>query len=265
MAMIYQELTYPEIARIAPDAVAVLPLAAIEQHGDHLPVMTDTAIAGELGRRVEEALPETIVLLPVLWVGSSHHHLGFPGTLSISSETYVCVLCDLCESLVSAGFRKIFLLNGHGGNQTPFAEALYRQGLKHCNKWIAAQSYWKLAAKELAGADFMETPALSHACEYETSMLLALREDLVKMHLAKGARAERNSAFYDPLGYGPSLISVSETFDQLSPNGALGSPELATAEKGRKLFDLVTPVLTSFAKEFASWPEKNSGVCHSGR
>ena len=256
--MILSELTSPEIARIAPDTVAVLPLAAIEQHGDHLPVMTDTAITAELARRIELALPETVAVLPVLWAGSSHHHLGFPGTLSISSETYVRVLCDLCESLIAAGFRRIFLLNGHGGNQTPFAEALYRLGLKHRNVWIAAQSYWILAGRELAEQDFMETPRLSHACEYETSMVLALREDLVRMDAARGDRADRGSAFYDPLGYTPSRVATFETFDQLSPNGALGSPELATAEKGRKLFDLITPVIVSFLEEFSAWAEKSS-------
>ena len=252
--MIYAELTSPEVARIAPDAVAVLPIAAVEQHGDHLPLVTDTAIAGELGRRLEAALPDTVALLPTLWVGSSHHHLAFPGTLSISSETYVRVLCDLLECLLAAGFRRIFLLNGHGGNQTPFAEALYRTGLKRQDVWIAAQSYWKLAAPELSKADFMKTPALSHACEYETSMMLALRGELVKMDLAKGARADRASAFYDPLGYGASLVAVSETFDRLSPNGALGSPELATTEKGSQLLDIAAERLHAFMREFSQWP-----------
>jgi len=81
--MIYSNLTSKEIAHIAPGSVAVLPLAAIEQHGIHLPVVTDTAIATELGRRVEKALSDTVVLLPTLWAGSSHHHLSFKGTLSI--------------------------------------------------------------------------------------------------------------------------------------------------------------------------------------
>jgi creatinine amidohydrolase len=253
--MIYADLTSEDIARIAPGTVAVLPLAAIEQHGFHLPVVTDTAIATELGRRVEKALDSKVVLLPTLWAGSSHHHLAFKGTLSISSETYVRVLCDLLESLLAAGFRRIFLLNGHGGNQTPFAEALYRIGLQRPGAWIAAQSYWKLAAAELSAQDFMETPALSHACEYETSLMLALKPEKVRMERAQGCVTPRNSAFYDPLGYGPSVVEVVETFDRMTPHGAMGSPELGTPEKGQRLLELITRKLTEFLCEFAEWAE----------
>lgn len=252
--MIYADLTSEEIAWKAPDTVAVLPLAAVEQHGDHLPVVTDTAIATELGRRVERAMSDQIMLLPTLWAGCSHHHLSFKGTLSISSETYVRVLCDLIESLLSAGFRRIFLLNGHGGNQIPFAEALYRIGLQRRDVWVAAQSYWKLASEELATEKFMETPALSHACEYETSMMLVLRPECVQMDRAKGCETQRNSQFYDPMGYRSSLVEITETFERMTPNGAMGSPELASEEKGRKLLDLFERKLVVFLQEFSSWP-----------
>ena len=129
--MKYGELTSSALGKIARKTIAVLPLAAVEQHGTHLPVITDTAIADELGRRVEKALPKSLVLLPTLWCGSSHHHKGFPGALSLRSETYIHVLCDLVECLIETGFNRIFLLNCHGGNQTPFAETLYRLNLKY--------------------------------------------------------------------------------------------------------------------------------------
>jgi creatinine amidohydrolase len=255
--MLYCELTYRDISRLAPDRVAVLPIAAVEQHGAHLPVDTDTAVATELGRRVEAALPDKVLLLPTLWAGSSHHHRKFPGTISISSDTYIRVLCDLIESLLAAGSRRIFLLNGHGGNQTPYSEALYRIALAHRDDrprpWVAAQNYWCLAAPELAAQTFMESPRLAHACEYETSLMLALRPGSVKMELAKGERAARASEFYDPLEYRPSLVHVAETFEALTPHGALGSPEKATAEKGRKLLDLIADVLVRFVQEFSAW------------
>jgi creatinine amidohydrolase len=256
--MKYANLTSPEIARIAPDAVAVLPLAAIEQHGGHLPVCTDTSLVSELGRRAEAALPDTVALLPTLWPGCSHHHLGFKGTLSISSETYIRVLCDLCECLISDGFTKIFLLNGHGGNHIPFCEAIYRLGLKHRDVWITGQSYWNLAAKELAEQDFMQTPRLTHACEYETSMMMALDEKLVKLAKAEGHRCARESQFYDPLSYTPSRVVTMEAFDQMTPSGAMGSPELSTPQKGRRLFDLITPLLVDFLHEFSQWKPKTN-------
>jgi len=255
--MLFAELTSPEIGRLAPGRVAVLPIAAVEQHGAHLPVETDSAIAAELGRRVEAARPDRVLLLPVLWAGSSHHHLKFPGTLSISSETYTRVLVDLVESLIASGCRRIFLLNGHGGNQTPFCEALYRVALARRDDrprpWVAAQNYWSLAAPQLAAAGFMESPRLTHACEYETSLLLALKPDTVNMDLARGERAARESRYYDPLEYGPCLVHVCETFEAMTAHGALGSPEKATAAKGARLFDLITDSLVDFIDDFAAW------------
>jgi len=252
--MIFGDLTSPDIGRIAATKVAVLPLAAVEQHGDHLPVVTDSAIVTELACRVERQLSDHIVLLPTLWAGCSHHHLRFPGTLSLSSDTYVLVICDLVESLLSSGFRRIFLLNGHGGNQIPFSEALYRLALKRSGAKIAAQSYWRLAARELSAQNFMSSPNLTHACEYETSMMLALRNDWVKMEKAAGAHPKRDSAFYDPMGYVPSRVFVSETFESLSPNGALGSPELATAEKGQHLLEIIETCVVGFLRDFSQWP-----------
>jgi len=257
--MKYAELTSPELGKIAPGLIAVLPLAAIEQHGDHLPVVTDTVIADEIARRVESALPDQIALLPTLWCGSSHHHKGFPGTLSLRSETYVNVLIDLVNSLIDTGFRRIFLLNAHGGNQTPFAEALYRLNLAHRGPdepWIAAASYWNLAAKELSEQNFMETPKLSHACEYETSMMQRLRIDWIKGN-GQGESDGIGSTFYDPLGYSPSRVIVSQSFDQLSGNGALGSPEKATPEKGEQLYSLVSDVIVRFLQDFSTWERRS--------
>lgn len=256
--MHFLDCTSPQLARLAPDRVAVLPLGAVEQHGQHLPVSTDTAIVSELARRTEAALPDQVVLLPTLWLGSSHHHLTFAGTLSLSSATYQRVLVEAIESLLSSGFHRIFLLNGHGGNQTPFASALYELALAHRAAsplpWIAAESYWRLAAPALAVQKFMETPALTHACEYETSLMRALREDLVRPELAKGTRVDRGSKFYDPLGYRLSQVTICETFEQMTPHGAMGDPSLATAEKGRKLFDVITAEIVAFVKEFGTWP-----------
>lgn len=253
------ELTSPAVRKAASRSIAVLPLAAVEQHGKHLPVMTDYAIAEELGSRLELALPNRVMLLPTLWCGSSHHHLAFAGTLSLSSATYLQVLCDLVDSLRTSGFRRIFLLNCHGGNQTPFAEALYRLNLKYKGKhepWIAAGSYWNIAVNELKRQRFMETPALSHACEYETSLMLALRGDLVAKNGPRGESGAVGSRFYDPLNYRPSRIVVYQSFEQLSATGALGSPELATAEKGRRLFELIVPALVEFVEDFSKWKRR---------
>lgn len=254
--MIYGELTSPELGKIAPKTIAVLPIAAVEQHGNHLPVITDTALVSEVARRAEAALPKKIALLPTLWVGSSHHHMAFPGTMSLQSDTYVRVLKDLIDSLLNTGFRRVVLLNGHGGNVNAASEALYRVALEHREArppWVVSATYWHLARRELAEQKFMESPNLTHACEFETSMMLGLRTDWVKMSQAKGRRAVRESKFYDPLSYTPSRIAVSESFAQMTETGAMGSPHKATAEKGEKLFSLIAKPVVEFLTEFSTW------------
>jgi len=254
--MKYGDLTSPDIGRLAPGLVALLPIGATEQHGSHLPVITDTAVVTELAARVEAALPRKVALLSTFWVGSSHHHFGFPGTMSLRSDTYILVLQDLIESLLAGGFRRVVLLNGHGGNVVPACEAIYRVALKHPRRtapWVACATYWHVAREALAEQKFMETPKLSHACEYETSLMLGLRTDWVDLRRAKGHRTRRDSRYYDPLGYTPSKVSVSETFSQMTETGAMGRPELASAEKGRKLYDLITPCLVDFLTEFSGW------------
>lgn len=243
--MIYGEQTSPVLGALAPNLIAVLPLAATEQHGDHLPVITDTAITNEIVRRVELAMSQEILVLPTLWAGCSDHHMGFPGALSISSGTYVHVLCDLVNSLIKTGFRRIFILNGHGGNQTPFAEALYRLNLEHAGPnepWIAAASYWNLAAPELAAQSFMESSRLSHACEYETSLMLALNKDYADMTRAKGTTPLMDSR-----------VTVAQSFHQFTPNGAVGHPELATAGKGERLYEIISAATVNFLRDFSQW------------
>jgi creatinine amidohydrolase len=256
--MIYGDLTSLDLGRIAPQTIALLPIAALEQHGCHLPVITDTALVTEIVQRAESALSETVALLPTMWAGSSHHHKGFPGTMSIRSETYIRMLEDLIECLIDSGFKKIAIINGHGGNVTPMAEALYRISLKyqeHDAPWVVATSYWRLGAEQLASQAFMETPKLTHACEYETSMMLGLRADWVRMERAVGDLPTRKSAYYDPLGYRTPLVTVSETFSQLTDSGALGSPEKAAPDKGLRLFEVYSATLIAFLTEFSTWPQ----------
>lgn len=240
------------------DRVAVLPLGSFEQHGRHLPLLTDAMICTEVARRAEEQLEDEALFLPTLWVGASDHHRAFPGTVSLSNETYVRVLADALESLVSGGFRRVFLLNAHGGNVTPSRQALYDVQLRHRDEpdlWLAFGSWMTIAAGRIAALEEVEQEHVSHACEQETSMILRLRPELVRMEAARGANIPFGSAFYYPDFSGPSLVDVPRAFDGLSETGALGRPEIATAEKGEALFEAAAAEVTAFVREFAGWPE----------
>ena len=257
--MKYAELKRPDIQRMdKAHKVAVVPLGSLEQHGLHLPLCTDSLLGEELAVRVEANLPQTVLLLPTLWLGSSHHHLKFPGTVSVSSSLYIDLVCQLCESLLAAGFVRIFLLLSHGGNDVPCREALNRLSLAHRERsdfWIASGGWWSLA-DDILRLPEMETPRPTHACEYETSMVLATRSDLVELPTAAGHCVQVASRFYQPAG--PSKVHVALPFEQMTRTGALGRPDLASPEKGENLLEVISARLTDFVREFANWEREDA-------
>jgi creatinine amidohydrolase len=253
--MQYGEHNWTQITDLT-DRVVVLPLGSLEQHGRHLPMLTDSMIGAEIVRRAEAELGESALFLPILWTGASDHHRGFPGTVSISNAVYVDVLVDMLDSIISAGFHKIFLLNAHGGNITPGRMAIYEAQMRnreHSDLWLAFSSWWTIAAPQVAAITCVDEEMVTHACEQETSMILVLRPELVRMDAARGATIPFESAFYCPDFSRPSRVVVPRAFDQLSETGAFGHPEVATTEKGEALFAAATEQVVRFVREFAGW------------
>ncbi len=242
------------------DRVVVLPLGSMEQHGQHLPLLTDTMIATEIARRAESELGDMALFLPTLWAGASDHHRRFAGTISIRSESYVRVLADMLESLIDDGFRRIFLLNAHAGNITPSRMAIYDAQVHHSDKldlWLAFSTWSTIAAQQVAGLSGLEQKSVTHACEQETSMILHLRPDLVTMEAARGVNAPFESAFYNVDLPRSSRVDVPRSFEQWSTTGAFGHPEVATAEKGEALLSVVVGEVVAFVREFATWPARD--------
>lgn len=123
--VLLQELSWPKVAAVAGDLPVVIPIAALEQHGRHMPVFTDSMLLDEVVRLARGSLGDRVVWTPLLWLGNSHHHIDFAGTLSAAPRTYLDLLADLLDNLVTHGFRRIILLNGHGGNITPAGQAIF--------------------------------------------------------------------------------------------------------------------------------------------
>jgi creatinine amidohydrolase len=239
------------------DRVVVAPLGSLEQHGLHLPLLTDTLIITEVARRAEAELGDEALFLPTLWLGASDHHRAFSGTVSAANDHYVKILEDLIESLLGAGFRRVFLLNGHGGNITPGRQAIYNVQLRHREEkdlYIAFTSWWAIAAEQVAAIQGLETKSVTHACEQETSMILRIRPELVNMEAATGANITFESEFYCPDFSRPSRVDVARTFDQLSRTGAFGHPEIASVKKGEALFAAAAGETVKFIREFRTWP-----------
>lgn len=256
--MLYNASSAKQLNHAGTDKVVVLPVGAIEQHGPHLSVSTDTDLVTQVARGAEALRSNDILLCPTLPFGSSHHHLALGGTLSISAAVYTQVLVELVESILQNGFRRILLLNGHGGNITPARQALAVLSASHdetLSPNIAMATYWELAGRYFAGEPPMHTPALSHACEYETSLMLHLfPEKVFRSEIERAQRPASNGyiPWEDDEPY--RGVSVVRKTQFISSNGSSGEPQLGTAEKGKHLFDHAVSALVEFVDSFKTWP-----------
>ncbi|HUQ95773.1 MAG TPA: creatininase family protein [Bryobacteraceae bacterium] len=176
---LFAELNREELRAAAPECLLVMPLGATEQHGPHLATGTDFFTIDAIAREASRLLELPVIVTPALPFGSSDHHLIFGGTISLSTETYYRVLRELLESLVADGFRQIFLLNGHGGNHE-LAQLAARDVARIHPVKVAAGSYWTIAWDALVEAGAHRGRRLpGHAGDFETSMMLSLRPDLI--------------------------------------------------------------------------------------
>jgi creatinine amidohydrolase len=252
--MLLENLTWPEVKKLKlKNKVVVFPLGSFEQHGHHLPLTTDTDIVTAVARGVEQARPAKVLCLPTLWPGHSTHHLFFPGTLSVKQMPYIQMVIELCSSIVNFGAEKVFLLNGHGGNDVPLRTALRElKSLFPKTKFVFA-SYWNIAFKSIKETRESELGGLGHACEMETSIMLHLCPERVKMKLARRDGPKHTDAYRkSDMLYGRPVYFVNE-FHEVTKTGAIGHPDLASAKKGKRFLDGIVREVTHFVDEFAKW------------
>jgi len=225
------EVTWPLIRQVSrAETVVVAPIAACEQHSRHLPTFTDTILVTGVAEGVEQRLPKQVLLLPTLWLGASGHHLPFGATLSVEVDVHVTMLCELLTPLLEDGYRRILILNGHGGNIDTLQMALRRLQPRYRDRLLTGASYWDLAAKELAALAEGPRKQMGHACEFETSMVMALRPELVRREEIKNDYREDDPALRG--------LFMAQDMAQRTERGAVGFPELATPEKGRKFLQV---------------------------
>ena len=228
-------LTWPDVDALDRDTPVIFPVAALEQHGHHLPVYTDSLLLGEIVRRAYASMTDRVLLAPLTWLGNSHHHMDFAGTLSAEPRVYLDLLSGLVENVLAHGFRRVVILNGHGGNDVPGRQAMFEVRQRHRQRrdlLLLFATYWHLA--EPTGDDSsgesveLEQSEMGHACEWETSMILRLNEDMVKDH---------TGAVEVPFGNPFLPASRAWTMPDRSAQGHVGIPAAASKEKGEFLFD----------------------------
>ena len=241
------DLSWPAVAALSKDIPVVFPIAALEQHGHHLPVFTDSLLLGEVIRRAREPLARRVLFAPLMWLGNSDHHLDFAGTLSASPRTYLDLLNGLAEDFVQHGFRRLVFVNGHGGNDVPGRQAVFELRQRHRQRddlLFVLATYWSLGAKPWESNPSLQQHAMGHACEWETSMMLRLAPQLVGDY--------RAAAAVDP---GVPFTPASRgwiTRERTMP-GHIGSPHLATAEKGEHLFSVFAADVVAFLERVVRW------------
>jgi creatinine amidohydrolase len=190
----------------------------------------------------------------MLYLGASDHHLGFAGTVSLHNATYTRVISDILESLIGSGFRRIVLLNAHGGNARPASAAMYEAEMRHRKEkdlWLVLATWYTLAAPYFSEIEGMVQDHLTHSCEMETSLVLTLRPELVRLEAARGRREPFPSQFYSLHG---SRVVVQRSFDHVSETGAIGHPEAAIPEKGEALIEIGVEQVVACIREIGGWP-----------
>lgn len=218
---------------VREDAIAVLPIAAIEQHGLHLSVGVDTQIAEGMIAAVHDALPADtpVVFLPVQAIGKSNEHINFPGTLTIGTETLFQYWMDLVAGIHRAGFRKLLIINSHGGN-VELMGLIARDARAQFNMLVVGTNWLRFG--QPAGLFSDDELAYGiHAGAIETSLMLAMRPDCVDLTVLQDYHSKQadHAADYAYLrAYGKQFYGW--LMDDLNPDGAVGDARAASAEKG---------------------------------
>lgn len=242
------DLKWTDVDAMSKDTPVVIPVAALEQHGRHMPLFTDSMLLGEVIRRATERLKDKVLFTPLLWLGNSDHHLDFAGTLSASARTYLDVLGDLAENLIMHGFRRIVFVNGHGGNCVPGAQTVFEVRQRHREKMdllLLFSTYWLLGEKKPYEVNKeIKQQQVGHACELETSMMLRIAPHLVG-DISKIEPVDFSAPF-EPAARGWI------TKDRSAP-GHIGDPRIATAEKGETCFQVFSDDVVKFLERVIAY------------
>lgn len=257
----WARMTAPELKALAMSgkALAILPAGALEQHGPHLPVIVDTASANaaSLAAAQEVAADMPVAVLPPLWMGMSEHHLPFGGTISLDYAAYRAVLAAIVRSLKAIGFARLLIVNGHGGNIEGLNLSARELAVEY-DMPIATIMPWMNARAEITA--LMESAAPGHACEGETSLMLAIAGDVVRTEKFEEAASSTIAPTNAPPG-----VSRFYSFAERAPQtGVMGDPRKATAAKGEAVLAIHKRLVVEAIRNERVWSQPDA-VWQEGR
>jgi creatinine amidohydrolase len=253
----WMRLTAPELREAAKaDALVILPVASLEQHGPHMATGTDMVLGGAVARATAERIDEAgepVLVLPVVWHGLAEHHMAYGGTITLDQPTFLAVLKGIAASVARHGFSRLFLLNAHGGNTAAIDIAVNEIG-RDLPLAVMGGTYWHIVPEAIEPL-LEDQPGLMHACEAETSLMLHLTEGCVRHDRLPGA--------FGPMATRapgqPRGLVVRRSFAKLSQSGVFGDARRASAEKGAALLDAIADALAPILMDAALWRSAEKG------
>ena len=255
-AFFWGELTTLDFRGLDPETtIAILPVAATEQHGPHLPVMTDTAIATGMLTVLRQRLPDdlNVLVLPIQSIGKSNEHLLSPGTLSLSAETLQRVLIETADGVHRAGLRKIVLANSHGGNASVLTTVTRELRVRFA--MLAVATHWRWFGLPSDMYDAVEARHGIHAGDIETSLMLSFRDDLVRMDKAKNFISSAIAMEKEFKHLGPTGTHAFGWIAQdLNSEGAVGDAAKGTAERGRQTAEHQADGFIALLRDMTNFP-----------
>jgi creatinine amidohydrolase len=247
-SVMWKELTAADLRdKAQAGAIVLLPVASMEQHGPHLPVGVDTILCEGVCKAAAEvvAAEMPVVVAPTLWCGMAEHHMAYGGTFTFDIPTYLSVLEAFLKSIGRHGFKRVLIVNGHGGNISALSaflpDLVQATGLKIC-----ATTYFELAQPEIAKI-LEDQDRVRHACEGETSMMMVIAAGLVRRDKLPDAHGPAHST-PRPLG-----VARSRSFKDFSASGVVGDARKATPEKGEKLFAVCRDAIAAVLRSDEAW------------
>ncbi len=248
-SVLWQELTAEDLRhKAAKDAVVILPIASVEQHGPHLPTGVDTILCGGVCRAAAERAGVEVVVAPTLWCGMAEHHMAFGGTFTFDIPTYRAVLLALLKSIERHGFNRVVIVNGHGGNIAALA-AFLPDFARETGLRILGTTYFVLAQQAMQ--PFMQDQeSVLHACEVETAMMLALAPETVKLDRLPEAFGMLGAELG---GLTRPTVGRYRPFREMTESGVIGDARRATREKGEAFLNACAETLAKLIDDREAW------------
>ena len=259
-SLVWSQLTRAELTRKRDaGALVVVPTGAIEQHGDFLPVETDTFLATAVAEMAAARMEKVdVVVAPAVSVGFSPHHLSFPGTISYRLKTYLAVLEDTARSILDAGFQRVVFVNGHGGNSAPL-RSLCGQMLTDGHA-VSMVDYFTPGERQWLPLLKGGMARTGHACEQEVALTLALAGDEQAAAIAEKIKdlAPRMIQPWMPPGHNEDPVTQFgggwAAIFQADDCGYFGAPQAATKENGALILEATVQGLATYLDAFAMTP-----------